>query len=85
MLFKVGYFRALYGIQNAINMDDLTRHLDKELRWVLKQHSSRLHLSISDSVFASKLGKRARELLATHEASFFNYNEHYVPSNNNYI
>eukprot|EP01038_Epipyxis_sp_PR26KG_P014694 gene14694-19741_t len=63
---QVGYFRALYGLSKVMNIESnerVLKDLDKDCRTVLKSHSVRLHLGLSDEAFANKLGKKARELL----------------------
>ena len=64
---QVGYFRALYGISTVLDLDKLaTRDLDKDCRAVLKGHDMRAQLAMTDEMFATKLGRQARELLASH-------------------
>jgi hypothetical protein len=60
---QVGYYRALQGIASCMSIEKMSLDLDKECRVVLKDHTARLHLSLSEEAYASKLGKRAREIL----------------------
>jgi len=60
---QVGYYRALYGMQSCGSLEGLTKYLDKDCRALLKTHTTRLHLGLSDISFATKLGRHARELL----------------------
>ena len=64
---QVGYYRALYGISTVLDLDKLaTRDLEKDCRAVLKGHDMRAQLAMTDEMFATKLGRLARELLGSH-------------------
>jgi len=60
---QVGYYRALSGMASVMSMERLAKDLDKDAKAVLKQHTTRLHLGISETAFAEKLVARAREVL----------------------
>lgn len=62
---QVGYYRALQGFNAVSPLDRLVQQkaLDKDCREVLKTHDVRMHLCCSKAQFASKLARRAREIL----------------------
>lgn len=62
---QIGYYRALHGISSTVDLEKISRDLDKDCRRVLKEHNMRLHLDLSDEAFASRLGRQAREILHT--------------------
>jgi hypothetical protein len=61
---QIGYYRALYGISSAIEMDTIMKDMDKDCRRVYKEHEMRHHLGISDESFISNLGKQCRMILS---------------------
>ena len=66
---QVGYYRALQGMISAMNIERLSKDLDKDCREVLKTHECRAQLSLSEEAFAARLGARARELLDDDDAA----------------
>lgn len=60
---QVGYYRALNGFASVLNLDRCAKDLGSAEVAVLKEHTTRMHLGLSEKAFADKLGARARELL----------------------
>jgi len=60
---QIGYYRALYGVASAIEMETIIKDLDKDCKRVFKEHDMRHHLGISDETFISNLGRQCRQLL----------------------
>lgn len=61
---QVGYLRALQGfIGGGGGVERWMRDLGQSEQAVLREHTTRLHLGLSERAFADKLGSRARELL----------------------
>lgn len=60
---QIGYYRALYGISSAIEIENIMKDLDKDCKRVFKEHEMRHHLGISDETFISNLGRQCRQLL----------------------
>ena len=54
---------------SAMNIERLSKDLDKDCREVLKTHECRAQLSLSEEAFAARLGARARELLDDDDAA----------------
>ncbi len=60
---QVGYYRALNGINSVHNLDRIAKDLDKDCVNVLKSHEVRMHLGLSEKIFAEKLAMKARDIL----------------------
>jgi hypothetical protein len=59
---QVGYYRALNGFNQVLPLERAARDLGPEAA-VLKDHTTRLHLGLSERAFADKLQQRARDVL----------------------
>lgn len=61
---QIGYYRALYGVASAIEIESVIKDLEKDCKRVFKEHDMRHHLGISDEAFISSLGRQCRQLLS---------------------
>ena len=59
---QVGYYRALNGFNQVLPLERASRDLGPEAA-VLKDHTTRMHLGLSERAFADKLQQRARDVL----------------------
>lgn len=57
-----GYYRALNGFGSVANLETYRKDLGAE-GGVLKEHTTRMHMGLSEKAFAEKLGARARDIL----------------------
>lgn len=60
---QIGYYRAIYGVASAVEIETIVKDLDKDCKRVFKEHEMRHHLGISDEAFISSLGRQCRQLL----------------------
>lgn len=65
---QLGYYRAIFGMAQSIDLERLARHLPSSLRQMLKDTEVRKHLSLKTISFESSLRKRTLAALAEYRA-----------------